>query len=99
MKDDFEVPDEIKEFSECEMFQKNAKMEPDEPSGPVIVCDEGEELDISDEEWKVLSMGPSYCMVRSCGEENVRVEIGTAILKYKWIAWDRMRRILVRRRG
>ena len=64
VKDDFDVPVEIKEFSKCEMFQKNVKMKPDEPSGPVIVCDEGEELSLSSEEWKVLARGPTYCVVR-----------------------------------
>ena len=84
MKDEFDVPVEIREFSKCEMFQKNAKMKSEDPSGPVIVCDEGEELDMSKEEWIVLSRGPKFCMVRNCDEENMRVEVETAVLKHKW---------------
>ena len=84
MNDEFDVPVEIREFSKCEMFQKNAKMKSEDPSGPVIVCDEGEELDMSKEEWIVLSRGPKFCMVRNCDEENMRVEVETAVLKHKW---------------
>ena len=75
---------EIREFSKYEMFQKNAKMKSEDPSGPVIVCHEGEELDLSKEEWMVLSRGPKFCMVRNCDEENMRVEVETAVLKHKW---------------
>ena len=82
--DEFEVPSEISEFSKCEIFKKNVKMKPDEPSGPVIVCDEGEDLQLSDVEWALLARGPKYCMVRTCEEENLRVEVETAILKHKW---------------
>jgi hypothetical protein len=82
--DEFEVPNEISEFSQCEMFKKNVKMKPEEPSGPVIVCDEGEDLQLSNEEWALLSRGPKYCMVRKCDEESMRVEVETAVLKHKW---------------
>ena len=82
--DDFVTPNEISEFSECEIFKKNVKMKPDDPSGPVIVCDEGEELELDDGEWAFLARGPKYCIVRACEEENLRVEVETAILKHKW---------------
>ena len=84
IKDEFVVPDEISEFSECRMFQSNPDVKPEEPSGPVIVCDEGEELELSSEEWNVLARGPKYCVVRGCSEEDMRVEIETSILKHKW---------------
>ena len=58
--DDFVVPNEISEFSECEIFKKNVKMKPDEPTGPVIVYDEGEDLQLSDE--ALLARGSKYCM-------------------------------------
>ena len=56
----------------------------EEFSGPVIVCDEGEELSLSKDEWKVLARGPKFCVVRGCGEEDMRVDLETAILKHKW---------------
>ena len=59
-------------------------MKPDDPSGPVIVCDEGEDLELDNGEWAFLARGPKYCIVRACEEENLRVEVETAILKHKW---------------
>ena len=38
---------------------------------------------MTSEEWKVLSRGPKYCVVRECKEEDMRVEVETAILKHK----------------
>ena len=44
VKDKFKLPDEICEYSECDMFKNNPSMVQEEPSGPVVVCGEGEEL-------------------------------------------------------
>ena len=82
--DKFCVPDDVKEYSGCEIFKKNASMSPEEPSGPVIVCDDGEDLALSDDEWALLARGPKYCAMRGCKEEDARVEIETCILKHKW---------------
>ena len=84
IKDDFSVPDETSEFRECKAFQENASMQPEQPSGPVVVCDSGEELGLSSEEWSLLARGPKYCVVRSCSEEDMRVETETCVLKHKW---------------
>ena len=50
VKDEFSVPDEVKEYSECKVFKSDPVMKPEEPSGPVIVCDEDEDLHLSTEE-------------------------------------------------
>ena len=84
VKDEFKLPDEICEFSECEMFKNNPSMVQEEPSGPVVVCGEEEELEMSKMEWQLMARGPKYCVVRGCGEEDMKVEIETAILKHKW---------------
>ena len=47
--DEFSVPDDVREFSGCKMFQKDAESKPEDPSGPVVVCDDGEELELSDD--------------------------------------------------
>ena len=47
--DTFKVPSEVDEFSECKMFKTNPDMKPEEPSGPVIVCDVGEEVELSED--------------------------------------------------
>ena len=39
---------------------------------------------MTSEEWQLLARGPKYCVVRSCKEEDIRVEIETSILKHKW---------------
>ena len=56
----------------------------EESSGPVIVCDEGEDLSVNKSEWSVLARGPKFCVMRGCGEEDMRVDLETAILKHKW---------------
>ena len=68
----------------CRVFQNNPDVTCEESSDPVVVCREGETLEMSSEEWQLLSRGPNYCVVRSCKEEDMRVELETCILKHKW---------------
>ena len=82
--DNFELPDDVKEFEKCKIFEKNVKMKPEDPSGPVIVCEKDEDLSLKENEWALLAKGPKYCVVRGCKEEDARVEIETCILKHKW---------------
>ena len=84
VRDEFVVPVEIQEYGECRVFKSDEVIVAEESSGPVIVCDEGEELSLSKNEWSVLARGPKFCVVRGCGEEDMRVELETAILKHKW---------------
>ena len=82
--DNYKVPSEVNEFGDCKVFKSNPDMKPEEPSGPVIVSDDGEDIELSDDEWALLARGPGYCVVRGCHEEDARVEIETSILKHKW---------------
>ena len=82
--DNFKLPDDVREYEKCKMFEKNIKVTPEDPSGPVIVCEENEEISLSECEWALLAKGPKYCIVRGCKEEDARVEIETCILKHKW---------------
>ena len=84
INDEYEVPSEASKYEECKIFKNDHGMKPEEPSGPVVVCDVGEDLKLSDEVWAVLARGPKYCVVRGCNEEDARVEIETSILKHKW---------------
>ena len=81
--DKFKVPSEVDEFSDCKISKSNPNMKPEEPYGPVIVCDVGEDIELSEDAWALLARGPSYCVVRGCQEEDARVEIETSILKHK----------------
>ena len=83
-KDEYKLASEISEYGMCEIFKDAPDMKPEDPSGPVVVCGEGEDLRMSSEEWQLLARGPKYCVVRGCGEEDMKVEIETAILKHKW---------------
>ena len=56
------------------VFKKNPLIEPEESSGPVVVCGEGEELSLSSEEWQLLSRGHKYSVVRGCREKDMREE-------------------------
>ena len=80
---EFNLPEEISEFSECEIFRSKPNVKQEEPSGPVVVCGKDEDLKLNNKEWQLLARGPKYCMVRGCSEEDMKVEIETAILKHK----------------
>ena len=64
-------------------------MVPEESAGPVIVYMEGEELPISKEEFQLLELGPDFCVINGCSEEEAKSDIETAIVKEKW---DRLSR-------
>ena len=81
MKDDFKLPDEISEFGGFQLFQDDPGIVKEAASGPVVVCGENEDLEMCSEDWQLLARGPKYCMVRGCGEEDMEVELETAILK------------------
>ena len=89
VKDDFCVPDEVKELKECKVFKCDPVMKPEAPSGPVIVSLEDEDVELSSDEWDILARGPNYCVVRGCSEEDMRVELETCILKHKWDSMGR----------
>ena len=53
--DNFKLPDDVKEFEKCKMFEKNVKVTPEDPSGPVIVCEKDEEISRLKNRVKVLT--------------------------------------------
>ena len=57
---EFNLPDEISEFSECEIFRSKPSLKQEEPSGPVVLCGKDEELEVNSKEWQLLARGPNY---------------------------------------
>ena len=64
VEDEFKLPDEICEYGESDIFKIEPNMIQEEASGLLVVCGEGEELALSNEEWQLLARGPKYCVVR-----------------------------------
>ena len=52
--------------------------------GPVLVCREGETLELSEDEQKVLMLGPKFCVLRDLDEANFEGDIEECIIKFKW---------------
>ena len=67
------VPESVGDYKECKVFKNDPDVELEESSGPVVVCKEGEKLEMNSEEWELLARGPKYCVVRNCKEEESRV--------------------------
>ena len=57
--DDFKIPDEVNEYAEVRIFDENPSVECEKVSGPLVVCRDGEDLQLSDDEWQLLARGLS----------------------------------------
>ena len=51
---------------------------------PIIVCMDGEEILISEDEASVLALGPKFCVMADLSEELFEAEIEECIMKYRW---------------
>ena len=62
------VPEELTEFSNCNIFTNN--MSANVAEGVEIVLREGEAINLSDCERAILARGPGYCLLKSVGNEE-----------------------------
>ena len=81
-----ELPDNIKEFEKCKVFSDI--LEKEEVDGVEIVLMEGEVINLSDCERKLLARGPNYCILKSVNEEGFCCCLESAIVKHKWETYD-----------
>ena len=63
---------------------KDEDIKPEKMRDPVIVCREGENIVLSDEEMSILRLGPKFCEYVQLDDEEFEGEVEQAILKYKW---------------
>ena len=73
-----------KKFEGCRIFKNGYKWMSEEARTPSIVCTGGNELRISDDEMRLLKLGPKFCVMSKLDEENFEVELEQTILKIKW---------------
>ena len=83
------LPDELKQFSDCKIFNKDFTITPEEVKGVEIVTMEGEELVLREDERKLLARGPKYCLLKSCSKEAMCCSLEVAICKHKWDTMSR----------
>ena len=76
------VPEELAEFSKCEIF--NSDMSANVAEGVEIVLREGEVIKLSECEKAILARGPGYCLLKSVKNEEFCCCLETAIVKHKW---------------
>ena len=76
--------DEIKEYGMAKVFTNKCKLAAEAMKGPVVVCREGEEIELSEGEKKVLMLGPKFCVLKNLDEGEFEGCVEECILKYKW---------------
>ena len=52
-------------YGNARIFLNECDLKPEEIKGPVIVCMEGEQIELSDDERSLLSLGPKFSMMKS----------------------------------
>ena len=52
--------------------------------GPVLVCQEGEVIELSEDERRILSLGPKFNIMKKLKIEDFEPALEEAIMKYKW---------------
>ena len=76
--------DEVEEFGQAEVFEEECEMVGDNLKEPEVVRGEGEELNLSEEERRVLALGPKFCVRNNLNEEAFKGAIEECIAKVKW---------------
>ena len=86
----YEVLDDLDE-AECmkyggaEILNKNCNMRGEELREPEVICGEDEVIVLTEEERKVLALGPKFCVRKNkLDEENFDIELEECIAKVKW---------------
>ena len=83
-----DLPNNIKDFKKCNIFNPEYNMVKEEIDGVEIVLREGEVISLSACEKKVLARGPGYCVLKSVKEEGFCCSLEEAIVKHKWETMD-----------
>ena len=71
-------------YGNARIFLNECDLKPEEIKGPVIVCMEGEQIELSDDERSLLSLGPKFSMMKSLRDEDFDASLEEALMKFKW---------------
>ena len=76
--------EEEEKYGNARIFEEACKMMAEKEEGPVIVCEEGKILEISEEETSALALDPKFCIVKDLREEEFEVALEECISKLRW---------------
>ena len=76
------IEDQLK-YGDAKVFTGD-EMRPQKLSEPVVVCREGEEISLNEDEMSLLRLGPKFCEFTNLDEVDFEIEVEQMILKYKW---------------
>ena len=71
-------------YGGARIFSEECKMVAESVEGPVIVCKEGEEFDVSEDERQAMALGPKFCVVGDLSEEEFETAVEECIAKLRW---------------
>ena len=80
----FKLPEEVKRYAGCRVFQQECDMASKDIDGPVLVEREGERIVLSNKECCILAKGPKFCIFKDCKSEPFRCDVETTLVKHKW---------------
>ena len=78
------VEEDRLKYGSAKVFSEEYVVEEMIREEPIIVCMEGEEILISENEAALLALGPKFCVINNLCEETFEVELESCIMKYKW---------------
>ena len=86
VKDDLSelTSEEASKYASCAIFMKKCELVAKALKGPVVVCEDGEEMNLTKEETEVHSLGPKFCILNDLKEEEFENNLEQALIKYKW---------------
>ena len=71
-------------YGNARIFLKECDLKPEEMKGPVIVCMEGEQIELNADEKKLLSLGPKFSMMKNLKDEEFDASLEEALMRFKW---------------
>ena len=66
------------------VFSTECDLKAQDKKGPVIVCMEGENIELSEDEVKLLSLGPKFSVLKNLEDEKFEASLEESLMKYKW---------------
>ena len=64
------------------------EIQPEKMRDPIIVCRQGEEIQLNEDELSVLRLGPKFCEYTNLSDVDFEIEVEQTVLKYKWETMD-----------
>ena len=79
--------DDQKKYEGAKVYS-GEEMRPQRMSDPVIVCRQGEDISLNEDELSVLRLGPKFCEFTNLDDVAFEIEVEQMVLKYKWETMD-----------